>query len=242
MNIQELRTEHRAKVKEARALSKKITDDTPENEALKIEREFDLLMAEADELREQIDEAKEQRTDDGDDRRPRGVDAEARGVEGCGPEARDAAFGLKPEERMTTWAQAKRPEQHNLTLGQYLGAMVRGAKTETEKRALTAVVLWAIRLNTLTLRSARSGISFWASCFGLKGQIERWSSLLALHERRSKPEVQTSPQRLCENTASSFPAWAQHQLPGPTLCNRLTRKRLIPSSNSWGATDGTGIE
>lgn len=135
MTLEELRAEHRAKVKEARALSKKITDKTPDSEARKIEREFDVLMAEADELREQIEDAREQRADEGDERRPRGENVTVDGI-GTEGEARDAAFGLKPEERMTTWAQAKQPEKHNLTLGQYLGAMVRGAKTEAEKRAL----------------------------------------------------------------------------------------------------------
>lgn len=135
MTLEELRAEHRAKVKEARALSKKITDKTPDSEARKIEREFDVLMAEADELREQIEDAREQRADEGDERRPRGENVTVDGI-GAEGEARDAAFGLKPEERMTTWAQAKQPEKHNLTLGQYLGAMVRGAKTEAEKRAL----------------------------------------------------------------------------------------------------------
>lgn len=135
MTLEELRAAHRAKVKDARALSKKITDKTPASEARKIEREFDVLMAESDDLREQIEEAKEARADEGDTRRPRGNDTT---VDGSGNEsdARDAVFGLKPEERMTTWAQAKHPEKHNLTLGQYLGAMVRGAKTEAEKRAL----------------------------------------------------------------------------------------------------------
>ncbi|WP_211299436.1 phage major capsid protein [Pukyongiella litopenaei] len=135
MNIQELRVQHRAKLKEARGLYRKITDDTPEKEARKIERDFYATLSEADDIHDQIEEAKEARSDDGDHRRPRGDD---KTVDGSGNEgdARDAAFGLKPEDRVTTWAQAKQPDKHNLTLGQYLGAMVRGAKSEAEKRAL----------------------------------------------------------------------------------------------------------
>lgn len=135
MTIAELRQQHRAKIKEARAIYNSLTNDTPEKEARKIEMRFHTKIAEVDEIRDEIDAAKEARTDGGDDRRPRGDNAT---VDGSGDncDARDAAFGLKPEERMTTWAQAKDPEKHNLTLGQYLGAMVRGAKTETEKRAL----------------------------------------------------------------------------------------------------------
>ncbi len=136
MTLEELRTSHREKVKEARALTKKITDKTPEKEARKIEREFDMLLAEADELREQIECEKEQRNEDvGDDRRPMGDDAEVSGT-GESVAAREEDFGLKPEQRMTTWAKAKQPAEHNLTLGQYLGAMVRDNKSEAEQRAL----------------------------------------------------------------------------------------------------------
>ncbi len=136
MTLEELRTSHREKVKAARALTKNITDNTPEKEARKIEREFDMLLAEADELREQIECEKEQRAEDvGDDRVPMGSDAEVSGT-GESVAAREEDFGLKPEQRMTTWAKAKQPAEHNLTLGQYLGAMVRDNKSEAEQRAL----------------------------------------------------------------------------------------------------------
>ena len=60
MTLSELQAERRAKVTEARALYRTLTDKTPEKEARKIEREFDVLMAEVDDLAAQIDEAKDQ--------------------------------------------------------------------------------------------------------------------------------------------------------------------------------------
>lgn len=122
----------------ARRLIHKVTNSTPEARAESIEAAFDGLVDLVDEI-DRIDLAQrsaEYEGDARDDRRPRGADGSVDGGLGGGNGARDKAFGLKPEERMTTWAQAKQPETHDLTLGQYLGAMVRGAKTDVEKRAL----------------------------------------------------------------------------------------------------------
>lgn len=54
MNLSALKDQHRAKVKEARALCRKITDNTPEDEARMIERDFNAIMLDVDELRDQI--------------------------------------------------------------------------------------------------------------------------------------------------------------------------------------------
>ena len=99
MNIQEMKAEHRAKVKEARALMAKITDSTPAKEARQIEREFDATLAEADALRGQIEDAQEAQHR-GDPRRPVGADAEVRG-DGITLAPGEKSFALGKEDRMT---------------------------------------------------------------------------------------------------------------------------------------------
>lgn len=72
-------------------------------------------------------------------RRPYLADATVR-ADGTGDvETREHSFALSPEERMTTWAQAKGAEAFNgLSFGGYLRSMVLGAKTDVERRALSA--------------------------------------------------------------------------------------------------------
>ncbi len=139
MNIQELKAEHRAKVKEARALMANITDSTPEAEARKIEREFDATLAEADALRNQIEGEQEARHEQGDPRRPM-MDGEARGVDGCEPQIEVKAAGLRPDQRMSDHVRREHPEDAStygeLEIGRLMRAMVTGAKTDLERRAL----------------------------------------------------------------------------------------------------------
>ena len=51
----------------------------------------------------------------------------------------DVVFALTPEQRFTTWAQAKSggEEYRGLSVGQYLRSMVIGGKTDMERRALS---------------------------------------------------------------------------------------------------------
>lgn len=51
----------------------------------------------------------------------------------------DTVYALAPEQRFTTWAQARSggDELRGLSVGQYLRSMITGAKTEAERRALS---------------------------------------------------------------------------------------------------------
>jgi HK97 family phage major capsid protein len=73
-----LQAERRAKLRDARALIREITDETPKEEARAREREFDAIMAEADDIEARIDALADSRQ--GDPRRPM-HDGEARGGE-----------------------------------------------------------------------------------------------------------------------------------------------------------------
>ncbi|SDK98167.1 phage major capsid protein [Aliiruegeria lutimaris] len=136
MNIQQLQTERRAKLREARALSRKMTAGTPEMEARQIEQEFDIVMTEVDEIDAQLEEQR-----DAAPAAPAiGVDVTARGSDGGVtdvPEVR--TVGLKPEQRMADWINREQPrsEYADLELGAYFRSMVNGAHTDLEKRALT---------------------------------------------------------------------------------------------------------
>ncbi len=54
------------------------------------------------------------------------------------PQRDDEAFALRSEQRMTSWAKARGAEGYDgLSLGRYLRSMAIGAKTDTERRALS---------------------------------------------------------------------------------------------------------
>lgn len=85
--IKELREEQARIATNARAKFDEIKDDTPEERAAEIEREFDAMMADYDKLGEKIERLKkleeaEQRATAGDPRRPRGEDDETSGAGG----------------------------------------------------------------------------------------------------------------------------------------------------------------
>lgn len=82
--IKELREQQARIATNARAKFDEIKDDTAEDRAAEIEREFDAMMADHDKIGQKIErmerlEAAERSLDAGDDRRPRGADTEARG-------------------------------------------------------------------------------------------------------------------------------------------------------------------
>lgn len=83
-NLKELRQQQARIATNARAKFDEIKDDTAEDRAAEIEREFDAMMADHDKIGQKIErmerlEAAERSLDVGDDRRPRGEDTEARG-------------------------------------------------------------------------------------------------------------------------------------------------------------------
>lgn len=140
MTLEELKTRHSAKVKEARKLLDTITDEMPDTQARAIETQVEVCIAEADDLQGQIDDAKEEQRNHTEETRQIGVDVVARGSDGSAahvPEVR--TVGLKPEERLADWVEREQPRSEfaDLELGAYLRAMTLGAKTNMEKRALS---------------------------------------------------------------------------------------------------------
>ena len=84
VQLKELREQQARLATNARAKFDEIKDDTPEDRAAEIEREFDGMMADYDKLGEKIErmariEEAEARANEGDPRRPRGENVEARG-------------------------------------------------------------------------------------------------------------------------------------------------------------------
>ena len=84
--IKELREQQARIATNARAKFDEITDETPEDRAGEIEREFDAMMAEHDQIGQKIErlsklEEAEARANAGDPRRPSGEDAEARAAD-----------------------------------------------------------------------------------------------------------------------------------------------------------------
>lgn len=112
-NLKELRQQQARIATNARAKFDEIKDDTAEERAAEIEREFDAMMADHDKIGQKIErmerlEAAERSLEEGDPRRPMGDDAEARGIEReAKPEYKDVfakairqgAASLSVEER-----------------------------------------------------------------------------------------------------------------------------------------------
>ena len=116
---------------EARGLTEQMKKpDTSEKRAAEIETKFDELMNERDELSDRLSKMRRPEYPDG---RGSMVDDEGEVWD------RGAAkpFGLAPEQRMLEWAAGRQLDPYRgLSAGAYLRAMVVGAKTETERRAL----------------------------------------------------------------------------------------------------------
>jgi HK97 family phage major capsid protein len=140
MTIEQMKAEHRAKVKEARGLYRKITDDTTDAEARKIEAQFNAAMLDVDELRDKIEEAEERAAENLPDPRRPNMDGAARGVDGPEPQIEVKAAGLRPDQRMGDHIRREHPDDAEtygeLEIGRLMRAMVTGAKTDLERRAL----------------------------------------------------------------------------------------------------------
>ncbi|MBY6163253.1 phage major capsid protein [Mameliella alba] len=142
MNVQQMEARQRVISSQARGIHRRITEDMPEAEARKLEREFETLMLEYDELKLAIEERRE--NDIGDPRRPHGPDAEALGVDDRQGQGQPESAGRilidsgEARDKFQVAARAKRQDEYRgLTLGRYFRAMTTGAKTDTERRALS---------------------------------------------------------------------------------------------------------
>lgn len=123
--IKELREKQAQIAAQARAKFDEIKDDTPEDRAAEIEREFDAMMAEHDKIGETIErllklEAAEDRSNEPDPRRPSGPQGEVRTDDDDAPEYGDVfakairygASSLTAEERSVLMAgRADIPEE-----------------------------------------------------------------------------------------------------------------------------------
>lgn len=131
--IKELREQQARIATNARAKFDEIKDDTPEDRAAEIEREFDSMMTDHDKIGERIErqeriEAAEARANEEDPRRPRGADSEARGQqepvhteykEVFGKAIREGLGSLTAEERdvMTRHRAELSPEERAQATG-----------------------------------------------------------------------------------------------------------------------------
>lgn len=130
---------------EARAVSDKLIDGIDERTANEIQEAFDGLLAIFDALEAEKDTrnnigSRQPRSHGGDLRRPV-VNGEGRGVDDGRSIYRDVpeieSIGLRSHQRMARHIAERGVENFDLSPGQYLRAMVLGAKTEVEKRALS---------------------------------------------------------------------------------------------------------
>ncbi|PWG18067.1 phage major capsid protein [Salibaculum griseiflavum] len=130
--------------RDARSTAKEIiasvTDATPEARAAEIEAAFDALT----EIADDCGADKDARTERGDrgpwagvdlDRRPMFESGSSSAVDGGDHGQAPEAFALRSGEPMRQWAQA-RSHDAGITPGAFLRAIVTGAKSETEQRAL----------------------------------------------------------------------------------------------------------
>jgi HK97 family phage major capsid protein len=135
----ELNERQKDLVKVARGLIDRIKDDTDADEARSIETAYDALMLAVQECDSEKDARAElgsrgPRDRGGAARVPRHKDILA----GEGRAAEMEIYGLHREQRMADWiARSSGPDDfEGLTEGQYLRAMVTGARTDAERRAL----------------------------------------------------------------------------------------------------------
>ncbi len=133
--------------RDARQAAKALPDrirDWDEAAAAEMEAAFDLLT----EIADLCEADKDARNERGDRGPWAGVDLSRRplghvGSTGCGDYGTEVGEGrqwnLKPEERSTTWAQARvQDDYRGLTVGQFLRAAITGASSDVERRALAA--------------------------------------------------------------------------------------------------------
>ena len=128
---------------EARAIADKLVDGLDEKTANDLEAAFDGLMEVYEAIETEKDArneigSKQPRSDGGNPRRPSGSYITARGDGQASYEDNVIkAIGLKREQRMASHIADRNFEHHDLTPGAYLRAMVVGAKSDAEKRALS---------------------------------------------------------------------------------------------------------
>ncbi|WP_297776330.1 phage major capsid protein [uncultured Roseovarius sp.] len=141
MNIQQLECRRREIRAEARAMLQKIKDSKSEAELRRLEAEHDDLMLQYDDVADQIEDIRSDAKTASDARLARRPGADPIEVLIGGEEAPvEENTALRPEHRMTAWAQARTnadDQYRSLGLGQYLRAMIVGGKSDIERRALS---------------------------------------------------------------------------------------------------------
>lgn len=136
-----------------------VTDDTPEARAAEIEVAFDALTAIADDCAVDKD-ARNERGDRGPwagvdlSKRPEFEERSSPAVDGGDNVDMPAAYSLRSGQPMRQWAQARSHEE-GITPGAFLRAIVTGAKSETEQRALAGGTDAAGGYTVPTLTSAQ---------------------------------------------------------------------------------------
>ncbi len=141
-----LRSMAAASARHSRACLDKITDSTPEERAAEIESGFDGLMSLHRALQDEMDIRTEIGVRDARDQEETPAMLARRPVQNAAGSASDEGDAwyersdsiLSPEQRFTTFARAQDADSNyrDLSLGHYFRAMVTGAKTDAERRAL----------------------------------------------------------------------------------------------------------
>ena len=128
--------------KAARDLLDNLGDNTAKDQSAKTESAIEALTGARNAMAYEKDQrtelgSKEPREHGGSANRP-SFDPVTVYSDGSNGDTREVAFALAPEQRFTTWAQARstQDEYRGLSLGGYLRSMVIGAKTDVERRAL----------------------------------------------------------------------------------------------------------
>lgn len=127
----------------ARDVANGVKDGTPEARAAEAEAAQTAILDLVDAIEIEMDE----RNARGDrspstaidlDKRPTFENGSSSAVDGGDVPQPDEAFALRSGDRMTTWAEARRPDtdMRGLSTGRYLRAMLMGAETDLERRAL----------------------------------------------------------------------------------------------------------
>jgi len=142
MTLQELETRRREIRDAARAVLAKMKKAKAEPDLRRLEDEHDDLMMQYDDVTDQIEDARQAREEQTarEARLARRPGAEPIDVRTDTDPAIDESPALKPEQRMTAWAQARTPateDYRGLSLGGYFRSMLVGGKTDVERRALS---------------------------------------------------------------------------------------------------------
>ncbi|MBS4011994.1 MAG: phage major capsid protein [Roseovarius sp.] len=140
MNIQHLEARRRELRDEARAILAKMKSAKAEPDLRRLEAEHDDVMLAYDEVADEIEDIRLQTDVAREARLAKRPGADPIDTRTDADPAIDESPALKPEQRMTVWAQARTPateDYRGLSLGGYFRSMLVGGKTDVERRALS---------------------------------------------------------------------------------------------------------